>query len=77
MPTYSAVASKKANGDKNGWSADMPSSEDQLDEIYDYGVRSSGVVTGLPVCGWDESFDNWTGRDSRDDEWDLFPCDKV
>ena len=73
--SFSAVNSFNANGQKNGWPLIDASNDDQLNDIFDNGIRAVGVVQ-IPVCTADEAFNNWDriGRISGGGLSDHFPC---
>ena len=70
-----AVSSFNANGQKNGWPLIDASNDDQLNDIFNNGIRAVGVVQ-IPVCTADEAFNNWSriGRISGGGLSDHFPC---
>lgn len=75
LPPCSAVNSFRANGQKNGWPLIDASNDDQLNDIFDNGVRAVGVVQ-IPVCTADEAFNNWSkiAKISGGGLSEHFPC---
>jgi hypothetical protein len=70
-----AVNSFNANGKKNGWPLIDATNNDQLNDIFNNGIRAVGVVQ-IPVCTAEEAFGNWErhGRISGGDLSAHFPC---
>lgn len=72
---HSAIATWKDNGRVNNLDTDAeasvldPLESDMYDGLYEFGIRSPGVVK-IPVCDADDSWDGWGGASHEGN----FPC---
>ena len=74
VPTSSAVAGYKANGNKNGWPVADPTNDATLNNIYDNGIQAAGVVQ-IPVCSGEEATKNWDNYSSGSGKKTAnYPC---
>ena len=74
IPTSSAVAGYKANGNKNGWPVADPTNTATLNNIYDNGIQAAGVVQ-IPVCSGKEATENWDNYSSGSGKKTAnYPC---
>jgi hypothetical protein len=70
LMTCSALNGYANNGNENGWASFNPTTDDDLDVIYNLGVQAPGVVQ-IPVCTADIAWANWVGGFSTEEN---FPC---
>lgn len=68
--TCSALNGYAQNGNKNGWGAMNPTTEDDINLIFDEGVQAPGVVQ-IPVCSAKAAWGEWKDGISTDEN---YPC---
>lgn len=72
---YRALNGYANNGNQNGWGLADASDLNTIRDIYDNGIRTPGVIVGIPVCGPEEAFKNWDNFSRGGGYSKNYPCD--